>query len=66
MKHYKYILLCFLSATMLFSSCSLDRSPLDQFAENDFWTSEDNTLLALTGIYKANIAYNSVEYNPTD
>ncbi len=66
MKHYKYILFCFLSATLFLSSCSLDRSPLDQFAENEFWTSEDNALLALTGIYKANIQFNGPEYSPTD
>ncbi len=66
MKRIKYILYFFISITFVFPSCSLDRTPLDQFAEDEFWTSEDNALLALTGIYKANIQFNGPEYSPTD
>ncbi len=66
MKRIKYILYFFISIMFVFPSCSLDRTPLDQFAEDEFWTSEDNALLALTGIYKANIQFNGPEYSPTD
>lgn len=66
MKQIKYILAGFL-ATLLFStSCSLERTPLDQFAEEEFWTSEENALLALTGIYKTNIEFNTPEYQNGD
>ena len=47
-------------------SCELDRSPLDQFSEDEFWISENNAELALTGVYKGNILFNSPEYTPTD
>ncbi len=47
-------------------SCELDRTPLDQFSETDFWTSEANAQIALTGIYRGNMGFNSPEYNPTD
>ncbi len=66
MKRIKYYILTSLSLMFILASCSLDRSPLDQFAEDDFWTSEDNAKLALTGLYKANIHFNSPEYNPSD
>lgn len=48
------------------TSYSLDRNPLDNFAENEFWTSEENALIALTGIYRGNITFNAEEYNPSD
>lgn len=47
-------------------SCDLERVPLDQFSEEDFWTNVDNAKLALTGVYKGNILFNSPEYSPTD
>ncbi|MDL2304549.1 RagB/SusD family nutrient uptake outer membrane protein [Bacteroides sp. OttesenSCG-928-D19] len=66
MKTVKYIIYSFVLSCLYFTSCDLERNPLDEFAENAFWTSEDNALLALTGIYKSNILFNSPEYNPTD
>lgn len=66
MKTVNYILYSFVLSCLCFTSCDLERNPLDQFAENAFWTSEDNALLALTGIYKSNILFNSPEYSPTD
>ena len=48
------------------TSCSLERNPLDQFAENEFWTKEENALIALTGIYRGNTIFNSEEYSPSD
>ena len=68
MKHckYHYILCCILASLLFSTSCSLDRNPLDNFAENEFWTSEENALIALTGIYRGNIIFNAEEYNPSD
>lgn len=66
MKQIKYIFTTLLSGLILFTSCDLDRNPLDQFAENEFWTNEDNANLALTGIYRTNIKFNEPEYNPSD
>ena len=66
MKRIKYFIFTLLAASTIFVSCDLDRNPLDKFAENDFWTSEDNAELALTGVYKGNILFNSPEYTPTD
>lgn len=54
MKRIKYFIFTLLAASTIFVSCDLDRNPLDKFAENDFWTSEDNAELALTGVYKGN------------
>lgn len=49
---------------LLFSipSCDLERAPLDQFSEDKFWTSEENALLALTGIYRANLLFNNTGF----
>ena len=55
MKRIKYFIFTLLAATTTFVSCDLDRSPLDKFAEDVFWTSEDNAELALTGVYKGEI-----------
>jgi len=48
------------------ASCDLDRQPLTAFSTGDFWTSEQNAYLALTGIYHANTTYGSEEYAPSD
>lgn len=32
-------------------ACSLDRNPLVEYAEDEFWTTEENAELALTAIY---------------
>ncbi|CAN5914668.1 RagB/SusD family nutrient uptake outer membrane protein [soil metagenome] len=55
-------------AVVLVVSCKdeLEKSPLDQFDSASFWTSEENALLALTGVYKGNIAVNGTSVNPTD
>lgn len=66
MKSIKLLFITILSGALLFVSCDLERNPLDQFAENDFWTNTDNANLALTGIYRTNILFNSPEYNPSD
>jgi len=51
---------------LAFSSCSLDRNPLDRMSQDQLWTSEENALLGLTGIYRNNIVFNSPEYSPSD
>lgn len=55
-------------STMLISCRKeLDTAPLDQFANETFWTSENNAMLALTGVYKGGIQMNGqAEYSPTD
>ncbi|NDV57156.1 RagB/SusD family nutrient uptake outer membrane protein [Bacteroides sp. 519] len=66
MKAIRYIIYTLLLPLMFITSCDLERNPMDQFAENDFWNDEDNAILALTGIYKSNVLFNSPEYSPSD
>lgn len=54
-----YIILC------VSYSCNLDRYPLVEYAEEKFWTNEENAELALTAIYRAKM-YPGVEYSPAD
>jgi tetratricopeptide (TPR) repeat protein len=58
----------FIATLLLFTvlSCSLDRDPLDRMSESQLWTSEENALLGLTGIYRNSITYNGPEYTPSD
>jgi len=53
---------------VLFNSCrkDLDKSPLDQFNSTSFWTSENNALLALTGVYRGSISVGAPNANATD
>jgi len=57
---------------LLMVSCrkELNRAPLDQFSSQTFWDTEQNTMLALTGVYRGNIqmAVNptSAEFSATD
>lgn len=61
---YIKFFLSILMLTGLFTSCKkeLNKVPLDQFSSETFWTSEQNIMLALTGVYKGNIQMLS---NPT-
>ena len=65
-RRYYNILYCLIASIIFNTSCSLERNPLDQFAENEFWTNEENALIALTGIYRGNTIFNSEEYSPSD
>lgn len=65
MKRTKYII-CLLAYIFMLVSCDLERNPMDKFAEDAFWTSEENAELALTGIYRTNILFNIGEFTPTD
>ncbi|WP_236977311.1 RagB/SusD family nutrient uptake outer membrane protein [Membranihabitans maritimus] len=44
---------------LLLSSCDkeLDQYPTNAFAKDNFWTSESNALIALTGTYRGGITY---------
>ncbi|WFE85525.1 RagB/SusD family nutrient uptake outer membrane protein [Parabacteroides chongii] len=66
MKYRNFYIVYILASFLFNTSCNLDRNPLDNFAENEFWTSEENALIALTGIYRGNTLFNSEEYSPTD
>jgi tetratricopeptide (TPR) repeat protein len=70
-KVYKNIFMAIVALSIT-ASCrkDLDRAPLDQFSSATFWTTEQNIMLALTGVYRGNIqmAVNptSAEYSATD
>ena len=48
------------------SSCDLDRSPLTSYGSDSFLSNEQNAMLALTGLYHANLTYGREEYGPSD
>lgn len=55
--------------SMLVFSCrkDLDKTPLSNFSNDNFWTSQNNTLLALAGVYRGNIQMiNAGEFSATD
>lgn len=54
-----------LGATMLTTACNLERTPLASFSEDNFWTSEENAMIALTGMYRGTLAY-GVDYGVSD
>jgi len=64
----KYLLI--ISAFLLTANMSckkeLNKDPLDKFANDAFWTSESNALLALNGVYRGTIFTNAPEYTPSD
>lgn len=66
MKRIYYIVITTIALLSFVGSCDLERNPLDKYAQEAFWTNEENALLALTGIYKANILFNAPEYSPSD
>jgi hypothetical protein len=56
-----------------FGSCKdqLDKMPLASYVNENFWTSESNTMLALTGMYRGGIQMTpapttNAEFSPTD
>lgn len=66
MKRIQYIVLNVIAVFSLLVSCDLERNPLDKYAENAFWTDEENAQLALTGLYRGSINFNAAEYSPGD
>jgi hypothetical protein len=72
MKAYKYFTTYTryaLLAVLLISSVScdneLEKFPTNSFAKDNFWTSESNANIALTGVYRGAIAYGT-QVVPTD
>lgn len=63
---YKNLTCLLIGIVLLLHTCDLERYPLDEFADDIFWTNEENALLALTGIYKSDITFNAPEYEPSD
>lgn len=69
---YIKIFLPVILLTGLFTSCrkELDKAPLDQFSNETFWTSEQNVMQALTGVYRGNIQMSvsptGAEFSATD
>ncbi len=63
LKHFTIVLLIILIAT----SCKdqLEKSPLDEFDNATFWTSESNAMLALTAVYRGDLAVNTGGQVPT-
>lgn len=58
-----------LGCLLLFGSCQkqLDTNPLDQFSNENFWNSENDAFLALTGLYRSGMQMDgSAEFSPTD
>ena len=52
MKCSKYLMLATLLASLSFSSCDLERLPLTDLSEENFWNDEKNAELALTALYR--------------
>ncbi|MDF2189058.1 RagB/SusD family nutrient uptake outer membrane protein [Paraflavitalea sp. CAU 1676] len=68
-RYIRNISMAALSAITLLPACrkELDKSPLYQFANETFWTSEGNAVLALNGVYRGNIQMNQLaEFSATD
>jgi len=56
-----------LLAAILFSCVDqLEKSPLDRFDNATFWSSEENAMLALTGVYRGGIIQNNPTVNPSN
>ena len=52
-------------ALVTLASCELDRYPLTNFSEDTFFDKEENTKLALIGLYRGGITY-GVDYGASD
>ncbi|HEY9259427.1 RagB/SusD family nutrient uptake outer membrane protein [Chitinophaga sp.] len=65
---YKYLFLVLLSGVGSMScKKELDKSPLNNYSNDAFWTSEQNAMLALTGVYRGNIQMQkAAEFSATD
>ncbi|MBG6235267.1 hypothetical protein IWX76_001835 [Pedobacter sp. CAN_A7] len=69
---YIKLFLPVLMLTGLFASCrkELDKAPLDAFSNETFWTTEQNVMQALTGVYRGGIQMaanpTSAEFSATD
>lgn len=62
------IFLSLITISLVLSSCDdnfLDRHPTDQLSEVTFWQSEEDAMLALTGVYNEGPRYNDGPYRYT-
>ncbi|MDD4427200.1 MAG: RagB/SusD family nutrient uptake outer membrane protein [Paludibacter sp.] len=64
-KIFKYIFLSVIFA-IIGVSCDLELNPLNKFSDETLWSSEENAKVALTGLYRGDILFNSPEYQPSD
>jgi len=64
-KVYQHIVFVALLTVTVCSSCDLERYPLTDLSEENFWNDEKNAELALTSLYRGSIS-NGVEYNVSD
>ena len=55
MKKIKYILGTALLASFTVTSCDLERYPLTDLSEENFWNEDKNAELALTALYRGSI-----------
>jgi hypothetical protein len=67
-KKQPILLLMMIMAVLTILSCKkqLEVSPLDEFDSENFWTNENNAMLALTGVYRGNTSVGAANANPTD
>lgn len=65
----QYILATIFLGSLLLGTNSCDKEleqyPKNQFDKENFWTSEANAMIGLTGVYRGNILYGT-QVNPTD
>jgi hypothetical protein len=65
MKTYsKTIIITLLISCLFFVSCEegiLDKQPLDQLSTTNFWTTADDALLALAGVYNKTTTWTSAD-----
>lgn len=64
-KYGKSIVLTLLMTVLFSCEKSLEQFPSNAFANNNFWTSEPNTKIALAGMYRGSMTYGT-QVNPTD
>lgn len=64
---FSYLLFVF-SIINIATSCNsqLDVNPTNSFSNDGFWTNETNAMLALTGVYRANLNYGGAQTAPSD
>lgn len=65
MKRIKYIVYAALYCCIFLSSCDLERYPLTDLSEDNFWKDSKNSELALTSLYRGSIT-NGLEYSVSD
>jgi hypothetical protein len=64
-KYGKAIAMTLLMTVLFSCEKALEQFPSNAFANDNFWTSEPNTKIALTGMYRGSMTYGT-QVNPTD